>query len=201
MENKFYVKENGSAFQGIETVEKKSSKRPKVIFLFFLLLVLVGGLLYMGYQYAGLKQTKQKEVAAPTPTVSLIPTDTPVSTASGTPTILVTPKASAKITPTTTVNANTVKRSSISVSVLNGSGTPGAAGKVATFLKSLGYTISATGNADTFNYTNISLNVKKGDEAILSLLKSDLAKTYTLDSASATLPASDTTDAVVIVGK
>ncbi len=40
----------------------------------------------------------------------------------------------------------------ISLEVLNGSGSPGAAGEVARQLKSMGYTINTVGNADNFDY-------------------------------------------------
>lgn len=115
----------------------------------------------------------------------------PTITPTGSPT-KITPGPSEKPTPT-------VKPKGISVRVLNGSGVTGVAGKVADFLKSLGYAIAGTGNAPNYNYATTEISTKKSQT--LSTLQADLAGKYEVGSASATLSATESADAVVIVGK
>lgn len=127
-------------------------------------------------------------------TAEVSPTITP--TGSPTPT----PKAGAKITPGPSEKPTpTVKPKGISVRVLNGSGVTGVAGKVADLLKSLGYAIAGTGNAPNYNYATTEISTKKSQT--LSILQADLAGKYEIGSASATLSATESADAVVIVGK
>ena len=54
---------------------------------------------------------------------------------------------------------------SLTVKVLNGSGTPGLAGIVAKKLEDKSYNIRETGNADNFDYTGLTIRYKKGREA------------------------------------
>ena len=83
----------------------------------------------------------------------------------------------------------------------NGSGVVGAAKKAADALKELGYGISSTGNADNYDYTNVTIQVKSGKSNFLSLLQKDLGSSYTVGTASADLTVTSSADALVIVGK
>ncbi len=97
--------------------------------------------------------------------------------------------------------AQNMDRSKIAVSVENGSGIEGAAGKVANFLKNKGYNVSSTSNADSYNYKGITIKAKKSTSAYLDLLKKDLSEKYTISDTSSDLPQDSTADILVIVGK
>lgn len=117
--------------------------------------------------------------------------------ASESPTIMPTPTLVATPSPTLAP----IDRSKISIEVLNGGGVPGAAKKMSDFLTNLGYTVSSTGNADSFDYATTTVEVKSTEQSLLSLLKDDLAGSYTVGTADASLSSGTTYDARVIVGK
>ena len=204
MNTRYYMKDEGNFF----SVEESGSRRPRVIafiIVFFLLLVALG----FAINYFMNRQATKIAVAAPSPTPmpTQIPSDTPAATPSAvlgtktthaTPTV--TPKTVAKATSTTEISP-TATSVSASVEVLNGSGVSGAASKMASTLKSLGYTVSSTGNADTFEYKDITIEVKKSEPKLLTQLKNDLSADYTIGSSSASLGDSNDTDAIVIVGQ
>lgn len=179
--------------------EKKPFPRKLVFLLLLFLLLTAGGI--AGVRYFATQnnagslvspQTSPSPIASPTP--SLIPTPTEEAAAT-------TPQPTGKVSPTKTTGTTTSStRSNTTVSILNGSGVVGAAAKVSTTLKDLGYQIGVVGNASTFDYEDVSIQVKKGKTSLLSQLKQDL-KEYTIGSTSATLAESNAADAVVIVGK
>lgn len=149
------------------------------------LLLLVGGLLFARGRKGG-------EEVSPTPT--------PTLTAEPTPTLEVSPTLTPQVTPTPTAKPTpTVKSKGIKVRVLNGSGVVGAAGKVTDFLKSLGYEIVSTGNAENYNFEKTEILAKAS--ATLLQLQTDLATKYEIGTTSATLTATESADAVVTVGK
>lgn len=179
-----------------------SSRKPKGKLKFFAILLIVLGILGLGAAlvlgaFGGQQQEEVVEIT-PTPTEFVFPTDPPTPTATPEPTAspTATPKASSTIDKTTGLN-----RASLNVEVQNGSGTAGAASKMADFLKDLGYTVATIGNADNFEYVDVAVLVKSTKSTYLNLLKKDLATQYTVGSSSATLSASSSADAVVIIGK
>lgn len=95
----------------------------------------------------------------------------------------------------------TIDRSKLTITVENGSGVEGAAGKASTFLEDLGYKASTTANADNYDYEGVTIKVKAAAKDYLETLKKDLAEEYTITSATADLSAGSSTDAVVIIGK
>jgi len=99
------------------------------------------------------------------------------------------------------VDKSGLDRSKLSVTVQNGSGIEGAAGKAADVLKTLGYNIASTGNADNYDYKGVTIKVKKENSNFLDLLKKDLSKDYTIKSATSDLPPDFSTNALVIIGK
>jgi hypothetical protein len=113
--------------------------------------------------------------AKPTPVPTAIPTPTPL--------------------PTPVINKETIK-----VKILNGSGTPGKAGDVKTVMKDKGYQDIVTGNADTFDFTLTEIAVKKGNDNLGSLVKSELAD-YAKDAKITVLTDKESADVVVTVGK
>ncbi len=148
-----------------------------------------------------------KGKSSPTPTPTPTPTTVETPTPSPTPTNTSTPTPSPTPTPKPSASANPVdkttglNRSKLSIDVQNGSGEAGVGAKAADYLKSLGYVISSTGNADNFNYTGVTVKVKPASSDFLTLLKRDLGTNYTVSSATSNLSASSSADALVIVGK
>lgn len=136
----------------------------------------------------------KKSTPTPTP-AAVIETATPEPSAT----------ESASPTPTPTNNpvdsATGLNRANLSVEIQNGSGTVGAAGKASTLLKSLGYNITSTGNADNFNFTDVTVKVKVAQKKYLPLLIKDLSTDYTIGASSSDLDASSSADALVIIGK
>lgn len=122
---------------------------------------------------------------------NLLPKSTPVPT----PTEVATASAAPSAAPTGTVDLTKYP-----VSVLNGSGTPGEAGKVKDILTSGGFKVLTTGNASSYGFTKTVIKAKSDvPAAFLTQLASLLSKTYTLDS-NQTLPASSADEVQIIVG-
>ncbi|OGH14030.1 MAG: hypothetical protein A3H50_01025 [Candidatus Levybacteria bacterium RIFCSPLOWO2_02_FULL_37_10] len=97
--------------------------------------------------------------------------------------------------------AQNLDRSKISISVENGSGLEGTAGKASDFLKGKGYNIVSTANADNYNYKGTTIKVKSSTNAYLNLIKKDLSEKYTVNNTSFDLSQDFTADALVIIGK
>ncbi len=114
--------------------------------------------------------------AKPTPTPTMQPTPT--------------------VAPTPVIDKTTLK-----IQVLNGSGTAGEAGKMKTLLEEKGYTVVGTGNAKTYDYDQTELQSTSAEEAVLGILSTDLAGTYTVGSTAATLKDTLPYNILVIVGK
>lgn len=113
---------------------------------------------------------------------------------------------SARPTPTPTQTpsptpAPVIAREDITVQVLNGGGTPGAAGRMKTFLEEKGYTVSDTGNTEEYAYTTTDILAKPDKEAYLALLRADLESDYTLGTVAASLAEDVAFDVQVIVGE
>jgi hypothetical protein len=105
------------------------------------------------------------------------------------------------VSPTPASASGELKRSTITIQVLNGGGKAGAATKMKTFLEEKGYTVSDTGNAESYTYDKTQILVKSTKKAYIPLLERDLKDSYTLGTSAATLEASVSYDARVIVGK
>lgn len=99
------------------------------------------------------------------------------------------------------VDSSGLDRSKLSVTVTNGSGIEGTAGKAADLLKEFGYNVASTGNADNYNYQGVTIKVKSSKGEFLDLLKKDLSKDYTVSSSSSDLPSDSPTDALIIIGR
>ncbi len=97
--------------------------------------------------------------------------------------------------------AANLDRTKITISVENGSGVEGTAGKAADFLKSKGYNISSTVNADNYKYEGVTIKTKNSTKAYLSLLRKDLAEKYTIKNTSSDLSEGSVPDAIIIIGK
>lgn len=147
------------------------------------------------------KAEGQAAEVTPSPTISMVeelPTETPVES---TPTEEPTKTPSVKPTINPIDKSSGLDRSDLAVEVKNGSGESMVGSKGSEVLKGFGYHVVAVGNADNFNYENTTINIKESKSSFLSLLKKDLSSVYTIGSSSATLSASSSADAVVIIGK
>jgi len=176
-------------------VRRKISKRAALFGTCLLVvLVLLGGLCYFVTRGSEKPEVK-KDIVLPTssPTTAF-ETETPTRAKS--PTVTIAP-TKAK-TPTSAPSSD---KSSIKVSILNGSGESGVAAKASGILKAAGYSVVSTGNADTFDYENVTIQVKASEKQILTDLKSDLSTDYTIGDATADLSEGQTYDALVIIGK
>ncbi len=91
--------------------------------------------------------------------------------------------------------------SSGSVAVQNGSGESGVAGAAADVVREAGFTVASTGNADNFDYTDVTIQVKNSKKSILADLEEALSKDYTIGDTSTDLPEATSYDALVIIGK
>lgn len=175
------------------TPPKKRNWKKLLLLIAFLLFL--GGIGYFGAN-AFFGGSSEEEIKT-----SITPTEEPSPTEEVTPT----PEVSKTPTPKPTANpidkTTGLDRSELAVQVQNGSGQVGVASKTSDFLKSLGYRVVSVGNASNFEYEDVTISVKAEVSKYLSLLKSDLSSQYTVGSTSATLSASSSADALVIVGK
>ncbi len=180
---------------------KPGNKSKKFLHIIFFAIILIVAYFTLQVFFFGSKSQKQTPNITPTPTEYQFPTDTPGPNVSPTgaaakPTVAPTTKA---VNPVD--QATGLDRSTLTIEVQNGSGETGAASKGSDILKSFGYKITATGNADNFDYQNATIKVKSIKSNFLALLKKDLGFSYTISSSSADLVSSSTADALVIIGK
>lgn len=110
-----------------------------------------------------------------------------------------TPTLAPTAIPTPTLAA--LNRENIKISVVNGGGTPGAGGRMKTFLEEKGYTVITVGNAEDYSYEQTEVLAKSGKADIVALLSDDLKADYSLGTSSATVEDNASYDAQVIVGK
>ena len=103
-------------------------------------------------------------------------------------------------TPTKTPVSTNTSNSDVSINVQNGSGEAGVAGTAADVLKSAGFTISSTGNADNFDYQDVTIQIKNSEKAALADIEEALSADYTVGNTSTDLPENTSYDVLVIVG-
>ena len=100
----------------------------------------------------------------------------------------------------TSAASQEVKTEKYPIMVLNGSGITGEASKLREILENAGFKVSETGNAEKYDYTDTIIKTKKNVEtSYINDLKKLVGKSYLLGN-DETLPASDSSDVVVIVG-
>lgn len=208
MAKRLYVKE-GMEFEGISMQQEKSSSQTfKLLGFILVTVVLLGVLIFAAGKFLTKSDGTKKPISAQPTSVKEKPTETP--TPSPTPVISgkVTPLPSIKLTSSPTVKTTpspavtgASKKSSLKIEVLNGSGLKGAAGKMSTTLTDAGYSVSATGNADSFDYKGVTVTIKKSMSTSLDQLKKDLsAAGYVVSTSNVSLAESSTYDVIVTVG-
>lgn len=167
--------------------------RTGLIVAIIVLILIAGGAYYFFNSQS--KKTQKQVSVTPTVESTIQPTETPTSTPSGTI------KPTNTVTPTTRPTSGAVKvATDLNLQVLNGSGAVGVAGEVRDYLAGKGYKNIETGNADNFDYKNITIKIKTSRQEFLTDIQTTLKDKYTLAD-SGTLSSDSSYDAVVIVGK
>ncbi len=92
-----------------------------------------------------------------------------------------------------------LNRADLKIKILNGSGTAGKAGEMKNILVKDGYQNVLTGNADSFDYKQSVIEVKKSKSDATSLLEADL-KDYVSSFKVSNLEENNTADVILIVG-
>jgi hypothetical protein len=173
-----------------ENPEKKkkvsnSKTNFKLILIVTVLTALIVGFVSGGvYVYfSGLTNLNQTSKPQPTPTpLEVEQTPSPI------PTPLASPKA------------ENIDLSVYKISVLNGSGKIGEAGKVRDLLKADGFTVSSVGNASRYDYTDTIIQVTKDvPNSVISSIKKSLSDSYSVKEGD-TLPSTSKYEVVITVG-
>lgn len=148
-----------------------------------MLLVLIPGVLILGAILGGI-YFYQKSISGGTAEETPMPT----VEASQTPSASATPSA-------------TLDLSKYPINVQNGVGTAGIAGTAKDTLTAAGFKVSATGNADNYDYTETVIKVKSTVPSdFVTKLTSALSGKYKVAAKTETLSASSKDDVVVIIG-
>ncbi len=158
------------------SVHTKRGIKPAIVWALITLAVAIG----MGFVIISLART-----SSVLPSIVKVPTPTP------------TPETT--LTPTPTIAS--LARDAITIEVLNGGGTPGAASKMKTFLEEKGYAVGDIGNTEEYTYEQTEILVKANFADYLPILEKDLGESYIIGTSAATLEDNEPFDARVIVGK
>lgn len=98
------------------------------------------------------------------------------------------------------VEAEEVDLTEYSIKVLNGTAVAGLAAKAKTALEEAGFTVSATGNAATKDFTQVEIQAKETVPAsVVAKLKTELEKEYTIGEEK-TLDAEEEDAIIVTIG-
>ncbi len=191
------MKGNESGYQDLPSYTMRSRNTSRFFFFFVVLFLLVvgmlAGLFFLGYS------KRDANMVTPTPVITEAAGLLPTSSASAIATLSVNPSLSTGGL-SSVYDQTKLDRKALTVVVLNGSGEPGAASGVSTYLKDLGYQIARVGNADGFTYRNLTVTVKRSKSGYGRLLKRDLQANPSFASVSASVNDSISAEAEVIVG-
>lgn len=163
-----------------QEVEKSGGPNTKLILLVLLFLLIVGAVVGGVFYYKSKVSTAQPqgETLQATPNPTATPTPNPEAT----------PGAELDL-------------SKYALSILNGSGVPGEAGKVDEALKAAGFEDTKTGNADFYDFTTTTVSLKKEvPEAVFKKIKDALSDNYTVEKEGTDLGESSSYDIVIVVG-
>ena len=179
---------------------KKALPRKTVVLIVVVILLI---LIFLVVKLSGkaVKPQTTTPTASPTATQTASPTETPTPSASETPSPTQTPSPTPKPSVNPVDSTTGLDRSTLNVVIENGSGQAGVAGTASDYLTGLGYNVTSTANADNFNYTNVTIQVKNAKSDFLPLLTKDLGVNYTIGNTSSDLPDSASEDALVIIGQ
>ncbi len=183
--------------------KRKVPKRLIIFIVFFIIiLALIGGLIFFVTRDSSDNSNAEQTITLPEETQTeeqpvVTETETPTPEETEAPTKATTPTKGP--TPTGSSSSNT--NSSVKVAIQNGSGESGVAGTASNLVKEAGFTIASTGNADNFDYEDVTIKIKASKKSFLSALEDSLSGDYTIGTTSSDLPESTTYDALVIIGK
>jgi len=174
------------SYSGVKPPIWKRFSRKTVLIIIFIIIVLglLGSLFYFVTRDAPKEQV--------TKTIEL-----PEENVPETPEITEDPQEEVEETPTPVVIET--EKGDIKISVQNGSGESGVAGDAADILRDAGYDVISTGNADNFEYENVTIQVKASVDA-LEFIEEDLSGSYTIGVTSTDLSEDESFDALVIIG-
>lgn len=146
-----------------------------------ILLILIPGVLLLGALLGGIvfyqRSISQTSSPSATPLATFSPSATP-----------------------TAFSSAQIDLTKYAINVENGSGIPGTAGEAKDILVKAGFSVSATGNAASYNFTKTVIQTKSDvPDSFLTKLSDTLSKTYVLDK-NQTLPDTSTDEVIVIVG-
>lgn len=175
MVEELYTPEKRSSVMPEISVHRNGTRKPLMVWAVVTIIVaiLTGGILFA----VSRKSSMPSLFVRPTPTPTPAPTPTPTPTPA------------------------TIDKTSFEIQVLNGGGTPGAAGKMKSFLEDKGYKVSGTGNTPDYTYDTTEIHGKSNMADAVANLKTDLKDSYTLGTVDTNLDASASADVQVIVGK
>lgn len=147
------------------------------------LIIIIPGVLLLGALLGGI-YFYQKNIVATQPTP--LPAGTDISE-----TPIATPTASP---------SSKLDLTKFPINVENGSGIPGTAGTAKDLLTKAGFKVSATGNAETYDYTDTVIETQASVPAeFVAKLTATLSTTYKVGTPKS-LPASSSDEVVVIIG-
>jgi len=200
-ESLLYMEE--SAFPRAKEMHTK--RRPKALIFLVIFLLVLSGLIFLGSRFlgTGMEEDEREDVL---PTAVIAPSSTPQpedeESSEEEESIEDDEEKNDDPTPTTkpTISSSSLDRSSLRIQVLNGSGIQGAASEMNTFLTEQGYTDITTGNADSFEYEDVSISVKSTKSNFLKQLETDLSDSYTIGGTDTSLSSSEY-DVVIIIGQ
>lgn len=196
------------SYAGSRTPSKKRLSKRLVVFgsLFVLILILLGSAIYFITRDKSTDPNSSSSNS--TPNQEITSTPSPTIEISSTPEISETPVKSPSKSPSKTLSKTpsvspslTSAKSDLKVSVQNGSGVTGAAAKASDTLKAAGFNVVSTGNADTSDYTDVTIRIKNSQKSHLSAVEAALSKNYTVGSTTADLPEGTSYDVLVIIGQ
>lgn len=159
-------------------VEKTGSGFFKKLFIFIIILFVIGTIAGGFYYYNQKVQQEpsdavdqsQEEPVQPTPTVSEEETEE-------------------------------VDLTTFSLSILNGSGIAGEASKVSGLLEENGFENIETGNADSYDYTTTQVSLKEGiSNEVYKQILSSLEESYVVEKSDQFLDSESSFDIVIIIG-
>lgn len=160
-----------------EEIEEKPSKTKILLVIFVVAIIglIVGGVFYYRSRVSKTETTDQPE---PTPTAS---EETP--------------------TPTEELVTEEVDYSEYKVSILNGSGIIGEAGKVEDLISDLGFDSIETDNAESYDFQTTEISMKEDTpDAAISAIEELIGESFTVERTGTSLAENSTYDIIIIVG-
>jgi len=171
--------------------------RTKLVIFLIIAILIVGG--YFFFRGSNKQEVKEEKIVIPTVKEKATPTPEEETTETITPS-----EENEEETTTPSPIPTTGKIESakdLNVQILNGSGEIGVAGKIQTYLSDKGYKNLFTGNADNFDYENVTINIKDSRKTYSDEIKDDLTSDYTVNDTIGTLASDDEYDVQIIIGK